>query len=275
MIHSIISFQDRPTCASHQNGRRLLTSMAKACPAFICRHPGWVLALGLAVSLTSVAQRASGPEASSSESDTPIPLGVLQAPVAVTVPRAASAQNFALTFDDGPHPVHTSALLDWLKQNRIRATFFVLGQNAERYPDLVKRMVQEGHEVGNHSWSHPNLRLMSPAKMLAEVRRAHDLITRLTGRAPALFRPPYGALSASQRRLIEKEFRYQVVLWTVDTQDWKLRNATQVAAVLESGTRGGSIVLAHDIHDCILPALDQMLPVWKLRHLNPMPLSTR
>jgi peptidoglycan/xylan/chitin deacetylase (PgdA/CDA1 family) len=134
----------------------------------------------------------------------PPQLGRLQ-PI-TEIRQLAAPQNFALTFDDGPHPVHTPVLLDWLKVNHIRATFFVLGKNAERYPGIVKRMIQEGHEVGNHSWSHPNLRVMPPKKMLAEVRRAHDLITRITGRAPVLFRPPYGALSASQQRLIEQEF---------------------------------------------------------------------
>jgi peptidoglycan/xylan/chitin deacetylase (PgdA/CDA1 family) len=185
----------------------------------------------------------------------------------------SGAGQFSLTFDDGPHPVHTPALLDWLKKHHIRATFFVLGENAERHPHLVKRMVAEGHAVANHSWSHPNLRFMSSTRMLQQVRRTHDLIQKLTGRAPTAFRPPYGSLSASQRALIEKEFGYQVVLWTVDTLDWKHRNSSGVTDILRTQVKDRSIVLAHDIHGRILPALVQLLPQWRRAGLQPVLLG--
>lgn len=191
----------------------------------------------------------------------------------VEASRRTGGGQFSMTFDDGPHPVHTPALLDWLKIHHIRATFFVLGKNAERYPQLLKRMVAEGHEVANHSWSHPNLRLISNTRMLQQVRRTHDLIHKITGRAPVAFRPPYGSLSAMQRRLIEKEFGYEVVLWTVDTLDWKHRTCSGVVDILRAEVKNRSIVLAHDIHGRILPALDEMLPHWQQAGLQPVQRS--
>lgn len=191
-------------------------------------------------------------------------------------PRASAPsakETFHLTFDDGPHPVHTPALLDWLRQNQIRATFFVLGEKAARHPQLVRRMAAEGHVVANHSWSHPNLRLMSTQRLLEEVRRTHDLITAITGKAPALFRPPYGSLSLSQKQLLVKEFGYQIKLWNVDTLDWKLRSSSAVAEVLKTEVRRGSVVLAHDIHGHVLPALQRLLPQWRTAGLEPVPLA--
>jgi len=182
----------------------------------------------------------------------------------------SSGGQFSMTFDDGPHPIHTPALLDWLKNHHIHATFFVLGENAERHPQIVERMVAEGHEVANHSWSHPNLRLMSNSRMLQQVRRTHDLIKKITGRAPVAFRPPYGSLNLRQKRLIEKEFGYEIVLWNVDTLDWKHRTSSKVADILRAEVKDRSIVLAHDIHSCILPALDQMLPYWQRAGLKPV-----
>ena len=181
--------------------------------------------------------------------------------------------HFALTFDDGPHPVNTPAILDWLKENKLKATFFLLGENAVRYPELVARIAAEGHELGNHTWTHTQLTKLKPEAVRREVKRTHELIVSLTGRAPVYFRPPYGSLLPTQRMAIEKEFGYRTVLWDADSLDWKLKSEEAVVKELHPFIRKGAIVLAHDIHPRILPALRKLLPEAAQRGLTPAPLS--
>lgn len=164
-----------------------------------------------------------------------------------------------LTFDDGPHPTYTPQILAWLKANHLHATFFVVGENAARYPALVKRIVSEGHQIGNHSWNHPKLTVMSDTKVRDQLQRTHDAIVKACGTAPKVFRPPYGALSPRQRVWIESEFGYTTVLWDIDTLDWK-NSSAEVAQIIDRDLRPGgrNIILAHDIHSKILPALESL-----------------
>lgn len=207
-----------------------------------------------------------------------LPLGTLMPVDTLTSKGRAMTQGgaarggFHLTFDDGPHPVHTPALLDWLKANRIHATFFLVGENAVRYPELVRRIAAEGHQLGNHTWSHANLTKLSEAKARSEIQRTHDDIVQITGRAPTLFRPPYGALKASQRQWITSTFHYDTVLWDVDTEDWKLSSAEAIAQRIERTIKPGGIILAHDIHPRILQALPLALPRLKARGMKPSSL---
>ncbi|MGV3659054.1 MAG: polysaccharide deacetylase family protein [Prosthecobacter sp.] len=196
------------------------------------------------------------------ESGQPVKLGTLAAPVTLTGAGGTASRGYHLTFDDGPHPRHTPALLDWLKANKIRATFFVLGSNVQRYPELARRIVQEGHQIGNHSWSHANFGKLSDAKARSEIRRTHDVIVKTCGRAPTVFRPPYGILNARQRAWIQREFGYRVVLWDIDTEDWKLSSTSAIAGRITQGLRSDrqNVILAHDIHPRILPALKALLP---------------
>ncbi len=176
--------------------------------------------------------------------------------------RRSSVPAFQLTFDDGPNPKYTPQVLDWLKENHLHATFFLVGENVARYPGLVKRIVAEGHDIGNHSWSHPKLSGMSDAKVRDQIKRTHDAIVSACGRAPTLFRPPYGALKPAQKAWIEKEFGYKTVLWDIDTLDWTKTSSAAVAKRIEKGLRPGrsNIILSHDIHPFILPALKQLAP---------------
>lgn len=180
----------------------------------------------------------------------------------VTSRSAAARPKFHLTFDDGPHPVHTPKILDWLKANDLHATFFLVGENVGRHPALVQRIVAEGHHVGNHTWSHPKLTVMSDTLVRDQIQRTHDAIVKACGQAPTVFRPPYGALSARQRAWIEKEFRYQTLLWDIDTLDWTQTTSTAIAARIQHGLKADSanVILAHDIHPRILPALESLLP---------------
>ena len=166
----------------------------------------------------------------------------------------------AITFDDGPDPVLTPRLLDLLKQRGIHATFFLVGKNAAAFPEVVSRIVAEGHEVANHSWSHPLLTQMGQDGVESQLRRTHDAIVKACGTAPLLYRPPYGAVRLSQRTRIEKTFGYPAILWDVDPQDWKHpRNAQKVYDSILSLTRPGSIILCHDIHETTVAAMPSTL----------------
>jgi peptidoglycan-N-acetylglucosamine deacetylase len=161
----------------------------------------------------------------------------------------------ALTFDDGPHATLTPKLLDLLAAHHMRATFFVVGQNAADHPDILRRAVREGHEIGNHSWSHPNLGKMSDDAVRRELQKTDDAIFAAIGKHPTLLRPPYGSITARQKHWIHEEFGYRIIIWDVDPLDWKRPGPSVVCSRILKETRAGSIVLAHDIHPPTLEAM--------------------
>src|SRR5947208_11905350 len=122
----------------------------------------------------------------------------------------------AMTFDDGPSAKLTPKLLDLLAARHIKATFFLIGQNVAENPDIVAREVREGHEIANHSWSHPNLAKMSDAGVRDQLHKTEDAIRSASGNRPTLLRPPYGSITARQKKWINQEFGYKIVLWDVD-----------------------------------------------------------
>jgi len=181
-----------------------------------------------------------------------------------TISRGNSSLNYvALTFDDGPHPVHTPRLLDMLKRANVKATFYVVGSRVKLYPHIVARMVAEGHEIGNHTWNHPNLSKMSPDAVRRELNTSRDAIVAATGVKPRTMRPPYGALTPAQRTWIKGEYGYSTILWSVDPQDWKYRNTATVTNNVLKSSGKGSLILLHDIHrtsvDAVPAIVDTLL----------------
>lgn len=164
----------------------------------------------------------------------------------------------ALTFDDGPHPKVTPRVLKALKQYNAKATFFMLGVQVEYYPDMAKKVAEAGHEIANHSESHPNLAKMNLNAVRQQVTKASDRIEAATGVKPTLFRPPYGAINDSVRQVM-KEQKTSMILWSVDSLDWKSKNAQAVNKEVMQHVRPGSIVLMHDIHASTADALPQLL----------------
>lgn len=160
----------------------------------------------------------------------------------------------ALTFDDGPGP-KTGKLLDELKKNDAAATFFVVGPNVKTRPELVERMIAEGHEVGNHTWSHRSLPALSPTQVRSEIDRTNEAISAAIDQPATLLRPPYGARNPKIDRLAQTP----VILWDVDTLDWKYRNTEKVVDAAVSQTKPGSIVLMHDIHGSTVAAVPEIL----------------
>ena len=165
----------------------------------------------------------------------------------------------ALTFDDGPNQKLTPRLLDLLAEHHIHVTFFVLGENAEQHPEILQRAAREGHEIGNHSWSHPNLAKLSEENVRSQIKRTEELITNITGSRPAVFRPPYGSLTTHQKHFIHDELGYEIILWDVDPLDWKEPGPSVVSNRILKETRPGSIVLSHDIHAQTIQAMPATL----------------
>ncbi len=243
---------------------------------FPIRHTGGIcnvimVRTALALSLLALSAACAAPNSSVPSGDSTAPPA--PAAPAMALPADASAPPptgqtkttysqchvdgpyIAMTFDDGPHAENTPRLLDMLKQRGIKATFFVVGQCAAEYPDIMKRIVAEGHEVANHSWSHPQLSKMGEGSVTDQLQRTHDVITQTTGVSTKLLRPPYGAFTANQRAWAAHKWGYKTILWDVDPLDWKIRSADHVKSEILKGTVNGSIILAHDIHKSTVDAM--------------------
>lgn len=162
----------------------------------------------------------------------------------------------ALTFDDGPHGVLTPRILDVLDRYGAKCTFFVLGKNVSLYPHIVRRAASAGHEIANHSWSHPKLTSLSRERVFSELSRTNEAISRATGKVPALMRPPYGAMNASLLQAIYSSFGIPAVMWDVDTNDWRKPGVQTVINRAVNGAKPGSIVLVHDIHASTADAVE-------------------
>ena len=182
---------------------------------------------------------------------------------APTAPTPANpGKVIALTFDDGPGP-YTAQLLDILDQHGAKATFFLIGGKVSAQADVLRRMHARGHQLGNHSWSHPELPKLPVNQIASEIDRTNDAIKQATGVTPSILRPPYGAVNA----VVLEQLRLRgmsSILWSVDTRDWADRNSDIVCSRAVAGARPGAIILMHDIHQtsvgavpCILGALKQ------------------
>ena len=166
-------------------------------------------------------------------------------PVLIHGPR--NSRNAALTFDDGPAPPFTDQILDILAERKIPATFFLCGKNVERYPEIARRIVREGHAIGNHTYSHPLLYLRTPRFMAEEIDRTQDVIERVTGVKPVLFRPPYGARWPGLMPIL-KARGLKMVMWSATGYDWKYQTEQIVSATTRE-MHPGAVILLHDGHE--------------------------
>ncbi|GGA12945.1 hypothetical protein GCM10008018_67390 [Paenibacillus marchantiophytorum] len=157
---------------------------------------------------------------------------------------SSQEKKVALTFDDGPDTRFTPKVLDTLKANHVKATFFVLGVKASSHPDVIRRMVNEGHVIGNHSYSHANLPKLTVDKFQNQIMSTESVLQGLIGYAPKLIRPPYGAINEEQVRWVA-DHHYLIVNWNVDSLDWKSLSSDQVLSNIMQQTKPGSIILQH------------------------------
>jgi peptidoglycan/xylan/chitin deacetylase (PgdA/CDA1 family) len=194
----------------------------------------------------------------------------LMAPMAMTdhqflkvqvIPKMPATVPFvAMTFDDGPHPDYTPVLLDMLAERNIRATFYVVGSNVQKYPHIVRRMLNEGHEIANHSLNHARLTDLTDAEVVAEVAGCRDAVVAAATRPTATIRPTYGAVNDSIRDLIFDEFGYPAILWDVDPRDWDMAVSDEdVVDTILTESDHGEIILTHDIHARTIAVMPEIL----------------
>ncbi len=190
-------------------------------------------------------------------------LGGAQSPKSIPADRpppldfGGKTGDCAITFDDGPGQ-HTTKLLDLLAERQVKATFFVLGEHARRYPEMIRRMVVDGHEVENHSWDHPDMRKLDEAARQKEIE---DTVAQLRslGADPKFFRPPYGSYDPSLVALARKD-GLEVVLWSRDSEDWRYHTVSALESnILPVGQGAHGIFLFHDIHDSTIAAMGGVL----------------
>jgi peptidoglycan/xylan/chitin deacetylase (PgdA/CDA1 family) len=154
-------------------------------------------------------------------------------------------KRVALTIDDGPSPVYTPQILRLLQRYRITAAFSMIGGNVQDHPEVAREVAHAGHMIVNHTWSHPDLALMSSAAVRDEMIRGTDAIHRATGRLPDMFRAPYGAWSPTVLRYCE-QMRVTPLDWSVDPRDWSRPGVAAIVDNIMDNTRTGSIILEHD-----------------------------
>lgn len=161
----------------------------------------------------------------------------------------------ALTFDDGPHPVYTEQVLDVLEKQQVHATFFLMGKEVECYPQIVKRMHDEGHLIGNHTYSHIDICQTSCQEALQEVTRTNDLIYDICQEPVEWFRAPYGCASDS----LEQKTQMIWVTWDVDPLDWSCQNADQIVNHIVKNVSENDIILMHDAYPSTVEATERII----------------
>ncbi|NBH99090.1 peptidoglycan N-acetylglucosamine deacetylase [Anaerotruncus sp. 1XD22-93] len=158
--------------------------------------------------------------------------------------------RIALTFDDGPHPVYTPKLLDGLKERNVKATFFVVGKNIEGREDIIKRMDEEGHLIGNHTYDHVKITGLPEEEACAQITKTSELVKEITGKNTEFVRPPFGAWD----KKLECGFEMFPVLWSIDPLDWTTKNVDAVVQKVLSRAEENSIILLHDYYDSSVEA---------------------
>ncbi len=175
---------------------------------------------------------------------------------------ASETKKIALTFDDGPSRQNTEEILSILDEYKIRATFFVIGENAEKDPERIKMIFDAGHEIGNHTYSHAYITKISEEALRNEVKKTEKILKDITGERPIVFRPPGGFYDDKTLDILE-EMGYVSILWSLDTRDWSMPKSDTVASKVEEDATGGDIILFHDLEDKRLPtpkALRRIIP---------------
>jgi len=176
-------------------------------------------------------------------------------PTKPVTPGDPNVKRIALTFDDGPHPKVTEQILNTLDKYHAKATFFMLGSRVKNYPDIARDVLARGHEIGNHTWNHPVLTKMPMEQVLKEYTSTANEIELALNQGATVFRPPYGATNAD----IDAQIPVPVVLWSIDTLDWKHRNSQLVLTYIKNNLHNNAIVLMHDIHQSTADGLDAVL----------------
>lgn len=221
------------------------------------------LGLGAGVFLPSMAK---GQEPIRPDEDKTQPLPQTKAHLASSGP--GFNNRIALTFDDGPTPGVTEIVLKELDKRALKVTFFMIGHNVRLYPALAKEVADAGHEIANHSYTHPALSSLSEERVNDELQKTQDVIHEATGKVPAWFRPPYGAFRVKDQGHIPRSKSLGVVLWSVDPRDWSKPGAGSIVQRVVSTTVPGSIILLHDLHSQTAEAAGTLLDLLMEKNYN-------
>jgi peptidoglycan/xylan/chitin deacetylase (PgdA/CDA1 family) len=171
-----------------------------------------------------------------------------------------NAPTVHLTFDDGPHPGATQRVLEILKMRRLKATFFLLGENVDRYPDVVREINDQGHAVGNHSLTHSSMLLKSSSWQSRQIKDTNELIRKTIGKTPELFRPPYGRFDLGTIKLASFH-GLKTVMWDVDSKDYSVSGIQSIVRRVCRQTGPGSIVLFHDNESTLAKIPEYLNPI--------------
>ncbi|MED4204934.1 polysaccharide deacetylase family protein [Neobacillus mesonae] len=167
--------------------------------------------------------------------------------------RVNDPSKIAFTFDDGPDPIYTPIILDLLKKNDVKATFFVVGSKAENQHDLIQRIHQEGHLIGIHNYVHHSNWFMSPWKIRKGLEATAKIIETITGERPVYYRPPWGMLNLFD---FVKRDKYKIILWSIMAEDWRTSGGSEKIKHRLSNIKGGDVILLHDCGDTLGAELD-------------------
>ena len=178
-----------------------------------------------------------------------------------TMSQVTEVHKIAITFDDGPHPVYTPRLLDGLEKRGVVATFFVTGENAAQYPDIIKRMDKDGHLIGNHTYTHIQLTSANRDKFRSELVKTNETLKQITGKDVTFVRPPYGSWDKS----FETELNMFPVLWNIDPLDWCSHNADCIASKVVEKAGDGDIILMHDYYETSVTAALEVVDILQKR----------
>ena len=241
--------------------------------------PGMVLGSGIAAAAHKVLGKmaaasgamdnsapAPGADGSNPETERETKLGFLRS-------GPTDGNRVALTFDDGPNPGVTDRILDELKQRKLHATFFMIGQRIAAAPDLARRVLAEGHEIANHTFTHPNLTVLSDQQVEDEIQKTEDIMGEVLNHRARWFRPPYGALRRNQAALLAKH-GLGIVLWSVDPGDWAQPGTDKIVEAILNGAKPGSIILCHDMHRQTADGVGAVCDELRERNLSIGRLST-
>ena len=236
-----------------------------------------IVSAALTVSVTSVCQLPKPTPIAHTTKPTPRAVlataEVKPQPAAIAVPTrlvdCAVEPCLALTFDDGPDIRTTPHLLDTLAAYQVKATFFMLGSQVAKYPDLARRVERAGHEVGNHSWGHGDFSKLQPVQMVEDISHTQATFVSSGLSQPRLFRPPYGVHTPAVQHTVPMTLVY----WNIDPQDWNAKDPAQLAAAVVASAKPGGIIVLHDIKPVTVAAAAQFLAALK-PHYNLVTVST-
>jgi len=213
--------------------------------------PGMVLGSGVATAAQKVLGKmaaASGTmEIDSTQATTAKAPAQKEAEIPFIKSGPTDGNRVALTFDDGPMPGVTDRILDELKQRKLHASFFMVGQRIAAAPDLARRVLAEGHDVCNHTYTHPDLTKLPAPQVEVEIQKTTDIMAKELNHRAKWFRPPFGALRRNQAALLAQR-NLGIIFWSVDTRDWSQPGEDKIIGTILGETKAGSIILCHDMH---------------------------